>query len=333
VVISPEWTRLKQRVEELGTPLRDWKLLLNYGIKTGCNEAFIVNGKKRDELIAEDPRSAEILKPILRGRDIKRYAVQFADLWMIATFPALHIDIKQYPAVHNHLLGFGTRLDQSGEPGCRKKTSNQWFEVQDTIAYHEEFSKEKLIYAEIVYDSAFYYDAAGFAPEATSFIMTGERVKYLAALLNSRFLTEVFKRFYAGGDLRGNTFRYKKAFLEPLPVPQLDAEASRPFEILVDCVQHARTHDMLREADQIEAVIDGLVYDLYFEQEMRQANCFITERIRTVIQPFNQKDSDTFKNEYIQTLCDFFRNDKTVRHAIVHRKNVYPVNLIVGANA
>ncbi len=333
VVISPEWTQLKRRVEALGKPLRDWNLSINYGIKTGCNEAFIVNGKKRAELIAEDPRSAEILKPILRGRDIKRYAVQFADLWMISTFPAQHINIMEYPAVHKHLLSFGKRLEQSGESGSRKKTSNKWFEVQDTIAYHPEFSKVKLIYAEIVYDSAFYFDTEGYAPEATSFIMTGGRVKYLAALLNSRFLTEVFKRFYAGGDLRGNTFRYKKTFLEPLPVPELDEDRRRLFEILVDCVQFARSQAMTQEAEQIEAVIDGLVYDLYFAQEMRTANCFITERIQTVLQPFNQNDSDGFKNEYIQTLCTFFRNDKTIRHALVHRRNVHPVNLIVGATS
>jgi adenine-specific DNA-methyltransferase len=338
VVISPEWTQLKRRVEALGKSLSGWNLAIYRGILTGCNEAFIVNGKKRAELIAEDPRSVEILKPILRGRDIKRYAVQFADLWMIDAHNGYTdsagkrvdpVDIRNdYRAIRAHLQGVNG--DLNGRVEARADQGMHWTNLRN-CAYHEEFSKAKLIYAEIVYDSAFYFDAEGYAPEATSFIMTGDRVKYLAAFLNSRFLTEIFKRFYAGGDLRGNTFRYKKTFLEPLPVPELDEDGRRPFEILVDCVQFARSQAMTQEAEQIEAVIDGLVYDFYFEQEMRTANCFVTDRITEVLQPFNQNDSDSFKNEYIRTLCTFFRNDKIIRHALVHRRNVHPVNLIVGA--
>ncbi|MBI4848031.1 MAG: N-6 DNA methylase [Nitrospirae bacterium] len=274
VIAKDDQFRIRKKIEVVGVPLKDWDIAINYGIKTGMNEAFIINGKKKDELIAVDPNSAEIIKPILRGRDIKKYRADFAELWMIATFPALQIKIDSYPAIRDYLKSFGKQLEQTGKPGCRKKTSNKWFEVQDTIAYHAEFEKEKIVYAEIVYDSAFYYDTKGYYPEATSFLITGERLKYLTALLNSKLLTYAFRTFYAGGDLRGNTFRYKKVFLENLPIPKIDLAAQRPFEILVDQILAAKKKHTpqspldrgeVKNADTsaLEKQIDEMVYALY----------------------------------------------------------------------
>ena len=107
VIATGGETHIKKRIEEVGVPLRQWDIAINYGIKTGMNEAFIINGKKKDELIVQGPKSAEIIKPILRGRDIKRYKADFSDLWMIATYPALNIDINKYSAVRDYLRSFG----------------------------------------------------------------------------------------------------------------------------------------------------------------------------------------------------------------------------------
>ena len=263
VIAKGRQTQIKKRVEEVGIPLKQWDIEINYGIKTGMNEAFIISGQKKDELIAKDSKSAEIIKPILRGRDIKRYKADFSDLWIIATFPARQVDIDKYSAIKQYLKAFGKKLEQSGEPGCRKKTNNKWFEVQDTIAYHHEFNKEKIVYAEIVYDSAFFFDKNAYYPEATAFIITGERLKYLIALLNSKFLTYVFKTFYAGGDLRGNTFRYKKVFLETLPVPKIEITEQLPFEILVDQILAAKQEDPNADTTALEKQIDEMVYKLY----------------------------------------------------------------------
>lgn len=263
VILKGVQSKIKSKIEDVGVPLKEWGVSINYGIKTGFNEAFIIDGKKKDELIALDPRNAEIIKPILRGRDIKKYSANFADLWLISTLPALHININDYPAVKNYLATFGTRLEQIGGKGCRKKTSNKWFETQDQIAYYQEFEKEKIIWAEIVYDSAFYFDNKGFYPEATAFIMTGESIKYITALLNSRFLTFSFKSFYAGGDLRGNTFRYKKVFLEKLPIPKISKEVQKPFEELVAQISAAKQADPAADTTVLGKEIDQLVYKLY----------------------------------------------------------------------
>lgn len=125
---------------------------------TGYNEAFIINGQSKDRLIAEDAKSAEIIRPILRGRDIKRYGYEFADLYLIATFPSLKIDIEKYPAVKEYLLSFGMeRLEQTGKEykingetiKARKKTNNKWFETQDSISYWDDFNRQKIMYPDI----------------------------------------------------------------------------------------------------------------------------------------------------------------------------------------
>ena len=136
-----------------GIPLSKWKISINYGIKTGFNDAFIITSEKREELISADPKSAEIIRPILRGRDIKRYTYSFSDLWLIATFPSKHYDIDDYPAVKKYLLSFGIeRLEQTGqkhniegvEIKARKKTNNKWFETQDSINYWNPFFRQDI---------------------------------------------------------------------------------------------------------------------------------------------------------------------------------------------
>ena len=149
-MFTPIEQRIKAKIETIGTPLKDWDINIYRGILTEYNEAFIIDGKKNDELIAEDPKSAEIIRPILRGRDIKRYIYEFADLYLIATFPSRKYNIDDYPAVKQHLLSFGyDRLKQTGERGSRKKTNNKWFETQDSISYWEDFSKQKIVWGEI----------------------------------------------------------------------------------------------------------------------------------------------------------------------------------------
>ena len=110
VILSPIEQSIKQKIEAVGTPLRDWDIQINYGIKTGYNDAFIISTEKREEILAncqseeERLRTAELIRPILRGRDIKRYGYEWADLYLIATFPSRRYYIEDYPAVKNYLL-------------------------------------------------------------------------------------------------------------------------------------------------------------------------------------------------------------------------------------
>lgn len=161
VILSPIEQSIKRKIEAVGTPLKDWDIKIYRGVLTGCNEAFIISTEKRNEILAncatedERKRTAELIRPILRGRDIKRYGYEWAGLYLIATFPSRHYDIEQYPAVKNYLLSFGIeRLEQTGRTHTingvkiksRKKTNNKWFETQDSINYWEGFSKPKIVY-------------------------------------------------------------------------------------------------------------------------------------------------------------------------------------------
>ncbi|MBM0610967.1 class I SAM-dependent DNA methyltransferase [Helicobacter pylori] len=268
---------LRDKIESIGTPLKDWDIQINRGILTGANEAFILTTEKREEILnacktqEERKRTDALIKPILRGKDIKRYSYEWASLWVIATFPSLKLDIDDYPSLKTYLSQFRPRIDQSGEKDCRKKTNNQWFETQDTIAYHGEFEKEKIVYGEIVQEPRFYLDNGEcelgyFYAEATSFILTGEHLHYLLGMLHSKLITFAFKTFYAGGGLGESGYRYKKAFIERLPIPQITEKNQELADKITDCAERilkSKAKDPKANTQGLEKEIDALVYQLY----------------------------------------------------------------------
>jgi len=263
IILSNIEQSIKQKILTAGTPLSEWNIQINYGIKTGLNEAFIISGAKRAELINEDPKSAEIIRPILRGRDIKRYGYEFADLWLITTFPSRNYDINAFPAIKNYLLSFGIeRLEQTGKIHyvngqkiqARKKTNNKWFEMQDSISYWNEFSKQKIVWGEISDKPKFAIDIEGtYCPEATTFLMTGEHLKYLLCFLNSTLSEYYFAKY--GTTTGMGTLRWKKYLIELLPVPRIDDKQEAVFEEALEQL-------LSGSVEQLEArqIIDSLIY-------------------------------------------------------------------------
>ena len=256
MVLSPIEKQIKEKIERIGTPLKDWDIRINYGIKTGFNDAFIITGEKRKELIEQDPKSEEIIRPLLRGRDIKRYSYEFADLYLITTFPSLKIDIEQYLAVKQHLMSFGyDRLKQTGDKGARKKTNNQWFETQDTIAYWEDFSSPKVIYPNMTKFLPFVYDDKGFLTNQKCFIITGAKVEFLTAFLNSSIFKYCFRDDFP--ELQGGTRELSKIFFDKISVLEVSEETNLQFKDLIFEVQK------LKENKELELKIDNLIFDLY----------------------------------------------------------------------
>ncbi|MGL2686525.1 DUF7149 domain-containing protein [Helicobacter pylori] len=270
---------LRDKMEKSGTPLKDWGIQINYGIKTGANEAFIIPTEKRDEILkncddaqkdergmSERERTKELIKPILRGKDIKRYSYEWADLWVIATFPSLKLDIDDYPSLKTYLSQFRPRIDQSGEKGCRKKTSNQWFETQDTIAYHGDFEKEKIAYPCIMAkEPCFVYEEKGFYAPAPANIITGDKteIKYLTALLNSKCIYFAMRKFYMGGGIEGEL---KTNNLEKIPIPQITEKNQELADKITDCAERilkSKEKDPKANTQELEKEIDALVYRLY----------------------------------------------------------------------
>ncbi|MFK4893520.1 Eco57I restriction-modification methylase domain-containing protein [Lactococcus petauri] len=232
-ILSPIEQSIKAKIEAVGIPLKDWDISINYGIKTGYNEAFIISGDKRQKILndcqseGEKKRTAQLIRPILRGRDIKRYSYDFANLYLICTFPAKHYNIDDFPSVRDYLLTFDKRkLAQSGEKNiddvkgnnARKKTNNKWFEVQDSIAYWDDFNKPKIIYPNMTKYFPFFFDKEGFMVNQKCFIMTGENLNYLASFLNSDIFKICFKDYFP--ELQGGTKELSKVFFEMIPIPK-----------------------------------------------------------------------------------------------------------------
>ncbi|WQW70798.1 class I SAM-dependent DNA methyltransferase [Helicobacter pylori] len=277
---------LRDKIESVGTPLKDWDIQINYGIKTGANEAFIIPTEKRDAILkncddaqkdekgmSERERTKELIKPILRGKDIKRYSYEWAHLWVINTHNGYTstlkskippIDIEKYPAIKAHLDAhydaIVTRCDQGDTP----------YNLRN-CAYLEDFEKEKIVYGEIVQEPRFYLDNGEcelgyFYAEATSFILTGEHLRYLLGMLHSKLITFAFKTFYAGGGLGESGYRYKKAFIERLPIPQItekNQELARKITDGANQILALKAKDPKANTQGLEKEIDALVYQLY----------------------------------------------------------------------
>ncbi|GAA7459087.1 class I SAM-dependent DNA methyltransferase [Helicobacter pylori] len=270
---------LRDKIESVGTPLKDWDIQINYGIKTGANEAFIIPTKKRDAILnacktqEERKRTETLIKPILRGKDIKRYSYEWADLWVINTHNGYTsafkskippIDIEKYPAIKAHLDShydaITTRSDQGDTP----------YNLRN-CAYLEDFEREKIVYGEIVQEPRFYLDNGEcelgyFYAEATSFILTGEHLRYLLGMLHSKLITFAFKTFYAGGGLGESGYRYKKAFIERLPIPQITEKNQELADKITDCAERilkSKEKDPKANTQELEKEIDTLVYQLY----------------------------------------------------------------------
>ncbi len=260
-ILSPIEQRIKRKIELIGTPLKEWEIAINYGIKTGFNDAFIITGKERAELIKLDPKSDEIIRPILRGRDIKRYSHQFADLWLIATFPSLKLNIDDYPSVKQHLLSFGyDRLKQTGEAGARKKTNNQWFETQDSISYWDDFSKQKIIWIELTDHANFCLDTEGYYLNNTVFFLIGDRLPYILSFLDSKLCEWYFGKIAATSGV--GTRRWIKQYIEQICIPQ--TPSSRDEKVLGELVMdiQKRKKNGLDTSD-LENQVDDVIFSLF----------------------------------------------------------------------
>ena len=269
VILSPIEQSIKRKIEAVGTPLKDWDINIYRGVLTGYNEAFIISTEKRDEILAncqtedERARTAELIRPILRGRDIKRYGYNWTGLYLIATFPSRHYDIEKYPAVKNYLLGFGIeRLEQTGKSHivngekikARKKTNNKWFETQDSISYWEDFSKPKIMYPNMTKYIPFYFDEKNFLQNDKSFMITGKHIAYLTAFLNSSIFKFCFLDKFP--ELQGGTRELRKIFFDKIPVLKVSDKENEIFKSLVTDIQN----DYKKEK---AILIDERLFELY----------------------------------------------------------------------
>lgn len=274
---NPQELAIKKRIEEIGTPLKEWDVKINYGIKTGCNEVYIISNELRSKLIKQDSKSDKLIKKMLRGRDISKYECEFKNEWMIIIkYNSHNILQNDYPAIYEYLLENKNLLENRGQ--CKNKGGtgqHHWLELDNnpTEAYLNNFENEKIIYPEFSSNASFYFDEKNFYLVDTAWFIVGGD-KYMTSLLNSKLLWFYLKSMVA---LLGNkSFRMKKIYLSLLPIVKISDKKRQAFDFLVNIIQEYKKQKDIK-ATFFERVIDIMVYELYFEKELHEKGFGILE--------------------------------------------------------
>ena len=202
--------------------MKDWDINIYRGVLTGCNEAFIISTEKRNEILSnckdddERIRTEALIRPILRGRDIKRYSYNWAGLWLINTHNGVkgripRIDINDYPAVKEHLDKYWDMISSRADKGDTPYNLRN-------CAYLEDFLQPKIVYPETTQGAYFAYDTEGLFIDKTCFMMVGESCKYIQKTLSSKLFEFAYKRIFSSVELGGSGYQYNKHALIKLPV-------------------------------------------------------------------------------------------------------------------
>ena len=258
VVLSPIEQSIKKKIEAVGTPLRDWNINIYRGVLTGCNEAFIINTGKRDEILAncqtddERTRTAELIRPILRGRDIKRYGYVDNGLFLINTHNGIRnklprIDINDYPVVKAFLDQYWDRISTRADKGDTPYNLRN-------CAYLEDFSKPKIIYPNMTKYMPFVFDNEMYLTNQKCFIITGKYVAYLTAFFNSSLFKYCFRDSFP--ELQGGTRELSKIFFDKIPVYEVSDAQNLQFQNAVEDIQKEYTKQKAQR-------IDSMLFDLY----------------------------------------------------------------------
>ena len=258
---------IMDKMKAKGTPLRMWDVKINRGITTGYNDAFIIDNTTKEVLTTADPNSADIIKPILRGRDIQRYRAKWDGLWLIYSFQ--EIKINKYPAIKAHLSQYKSSLEKRTGGARKDRNGNvvvpyEWYELQ--VDYYNsgryrEFAKEKLFWMDMSNRGRFAYSEKKMYCNDKGFVMTGESLKYLCAILNSALITWFIQNTALTTGL-GLT-QWKRFAVENLPIPKIFTADQSPFIDLVDHILMLKAADPDAEVSELENEIDQIVYLLY----------------------------------------------------------------------
>ncbi|HDQ41920.1 MAG TPA: restriction endonuclease subunit R [Desulfonatronum sp.] len=269
------------KLRSVGVPLGEYvQGRIFYGIKTGLNKAFVIDAATREQIIAEDPHSAELIKPFLAGRDIKRYAPLQSDKFLI--FTRRGVNINAYPGIKAYLEQFKTELTPKpkgwkGPWKGRKPGPYQWYEIQDTVAYYQKFERPKIIVPAIVRQASYQLDLEGFYSNDKTSIIASDDL-YLLGLLNSK--VPDYELHKIASTKQGGYYEYKPMYIEQLPIRTIDpanpadvalhgklaALVQRMLDLHKRAAAASTSHEQTliqRRVATTDQEIDRLVYELY----------------------------------------------------------------------
>ena len=259
IVMPPESALIKAKVVEQGEQLKDWAIQINYGIKTGLNDAFIIDTVTKEAIVKKSPKSAEIIRPILRGRNIRPYIAEYDNLWLInshngikeKSVPPINVK-KDYPAIYEHLSMFKEKLM------LRQDKGDDWTNLRN-CAYIEEFEKPKIIYPNMTKYLPFVYDKGSFFTNQKCFIITGRNLGYLTAFFNSGLFKYCFRENFP--ELLGGTRELSKIFFDTIPVKAVNEKMEKEFLNLVEKIQEGKING--ENTSQLELNVEKKLADIY----------------------------------------------------------------------
>ena len=255
---------LKHKVDQIRYHLSDFGVELNYGILTGANNAYIISKKERESIIRMDPKNADLIKPIYRGKDLGRYYATFRDVYLLCFHNGIKtkgihpVNINDYPTLKQYFDSFGKSFQDRGEKG-------------DTVynlrncAYIDKYQYPKILYADIVQNEGrFYLDEEGYFTNDTAFMISGgNHLYYLLGILNSIAFTFFYKNFFCGRKLGKKGLRYKRDFLLKVPIPKPRNGEERIIIKNVQTIQKKKKNNPQADTSAEEREIDNIVFDLY----------------------------------------------------------------------
>jgi adenine-specific DNA-methyltransferase len=281
-VSNGEANIINSKIDEIGIPLSKWKDIQFFrGITSGLNQAFHIDKIQKEKLQLQNKRNQEFIKPLLRGKDIKRWSYKFDELHMLFIpwhFP-LHNDSSinssstvaerkfknEFPEIYNHLLSFKDGLNNrnQSETGIRY----EWYALQRYGAdFWPEFEKPKIVWIEISDRANYAYDETGMFLTNSAYFMTGKHLKYILAVLNSKVADYYF--FQITATIAGGRKRYTGQYVEKIPIPKIAEKEEQPFNTVVDYIlllkENESNQDARKACNYFESVLEAMVYQLYF---------------------------------------------------------------------
>ncbi|QGN23684.1 Eco57I restriction-modification methylase domain-containing protein [Elizabethkingia anophelis] len=324
---------IKGSIEKQGIPLKDWNLEIFRGVVTGFNEAFVIDEKTKNELVAKDPKNEEIIKPMLRGKDIDLWYPNFAKLWLINSHNGIksknisRINLKNdYPTVYKWISNYEQELRKRQDQG------DDWTNLRN-CAYIDQFSKPKIIYREISQNFDFAFDQNGdYIFIDTVWMMQGEKLEYLITLLNSSIFKYCFGDYFS--DLGGKGRRLKKVFFQKIPVKKPDINLDKTFKLIVEILVELKKQKLKDPNDQFilvyfEQIADALIFELYFKENFENENLSIAiHLLDKKINLDNKLDSKERLIEIRKLYVQLYQEQHPIRQAISQMLSIPQVSLI-----
>ncbi len=264
---------LKQKIDDIGKPVKELGIRINFGIKTGYNQAFIFGGTVREEIVRENPQSAELIKPILRGRNVQKFFYEFGDEWMFV-IPSGWTDLHrgdmnpeeffktQHPSIYSYLQHIGATVKAKGKGLYdREDQGKYWWELR-SCDYYDDFVRPKIIWGELSDEPKFAFDDQGYFAEATLFILTGEHLKFLVAVLNSALGKWYFEQISTTSGMGTNRWKKYKIEILPVVVPN-DKDESELISLVDRLTDLRKDHGSSDVAHGLENEINEKIFNLY----------------------------------------------------------------------